>query len=316
MRGFLFLFLTTFLFAAEYVPYPIGYSIPECKIVKQIPNKKIDFAIYLPNQSHIYANEEDYYKGYQDAFFAVTHKKGGWDCLRHYEILANGCIPYFVDLELCPDSNTLYFLPKKLILEAMHLEGVSFMSIDRNKFNVQRYYEILAELMEYTRTHLAAEKMAEYLLKTMNYTGHGKILFLSQDVRPEYLRDLTLIGLKGILGDRVVDTPKIHHLYQTYPEDVRNLWGKGMTYSKILPDLNINISNIPERIARREFDLIIYGETHKGDFPFHDLVRKYYRDDEIAYLYGDECVPACNFNLKNVFMREHYLFHSAILCPK
>jgi hypothetical protein len=29
-------------------------------------------------------------------------KKGGWDCLRHYEIIGNGCMPYFENIEKCP----------------------------------------------------------------------------------------------------------------------------------------------------------------------------------------------------------------------
>ena len=32
------------------------------------------------------------------AWFALTRPKGGWDCLRHYEILAAGTLPYFLDL--------------------------------------------------------------------------------------------------------------------------------------------------------------------------------------------------------------------------
>jgi hypothetical protein len=49
-------------------------------------------------------------------------KKAGWDCMRHYEILGNNCIPYFVGLEDCP-KNTLANLPKELLLEAKDLAG-------------------------------------------------------------------------------------------------------------------------------------------------------------------------------------------------
>jgi hypothetical protein len=151
--------------------------------------------------------------------------KAGWDCMRHYEILANGCIPYFLDQ--CP-AKTMYLLPKELIKEAMNLEGVSYLQIDHSKFNYKRYYEILDELLEYTRNHLTIKSMANYLLRTVDYSGIGKILYLSQDPGPDYLRCLMLAGLKELLGgDRVIDFPKINHIYTSYPRgNVRSLYGK------------------------------------------------------------------------------------------
>jgi hypothetical protein len=53
---------------------------------------------------------------YHRARFAYTQKKGGWDCLRHYEIMANGCIPIFRGLDQCP-VDTLTTFPKGLIRE-------------------------------------------------------------------------------------------------------------------------------------------------------------------------------------------------------
>ena len=200
-----------------FIPYPIEYSIPEAKVVQRIPVKDLDFAAAVPGEPYLYAEESAYYRGYQRAFYAVTTKKAGWDCLRHYEILANGCIPYFLDLDQC-SKETMYFLPRELIQEAMHLDGVSYLHIDHSKFNKKRYYEILDELLQYTRDHLTTRQMAAYLLKTLDYSGQGKILVLSQDTRTEYMRDLILIGLKELLHHRVIDFPKIPHIYQSYSQ--------------------------------------------------------------------------------------------------
>lgn len=41
--------------------------------------------------TYIFENEEEYYNDYKKSLFAITRKKGGWDCMRHYEILACGC---------------------------------------------------------------------------------------------------------------------------------------------------------------------------------------------------------------------------------
>jgi len=291
-------------FHLETTPFPIQFSIPERKIVENSPIKYKDFAFIMPGdfQTYIYNQEADYYADYQRSYYAITTKKGGWDCMRHYEILANGCIPYFLNLEECP-PNTLTFFPKDLILEAMHLDGVSYLTIDHSKFDKCKYYEILNQLIEYTREHLTTKKIAEYVLNKLEYAGQGKILFLSNDLNPDYLRCLTLIGLKELIGDRVVDIPKIEHIYQNYPNDLDEFFGKGDTYTKTVKDLSVDRENIEERIKAREFDLVIYGSLHRG-LRYHDLVQQYYTPSEIAYLCGED-EHECNHSLNNLFLREY-----------
>lgn len=285
-------------------PYPIQFSMPEIKIVESIPKKTKDFAFIVPREldTYIYSEEADYYQDYKSSYFAITCKKGGWDCMRHYEILANGCIPYFVDLDQC-DSDTMHFLPKNLILEAMQLDGVSYKKIDHSKFDKKKYYEILTQLLEYTRQHLTTRRMAEYVLNTVKYSGEGKILFLSKDPYPDYMRCCTLIGLKEVLGSRVVDVPKIEHIYKNYPKDVRELYGKGFSYSKIVDDLFIDRSNVIERIKNKEFDLVIYGSIHRG-LLYHDLVCSIYSPNEIFYICGEDNHDCEYSHLPNLFLRE------------
>jgi len=96
--------------------FPISFAIPTCK-VNFVKDKTRDIAICDPRDrsTYIYNNEVDYYNGYQEARLAVTIKKAGWDCMRHYEILANGCLPYFLDIAKCPDL-TMTSFPKQLCL--------------------------------------------------------------------------------------------------------------------------------------------------------------------------------------------------------
>ena len=117
--------------------------------------------------------------------------------MRHYEILANGCIPYFIDLEQA-DPKTMYFLPKELILQAMNLPGVRQGYIDHDIFDKAKYFEILNKMLAHTRQHLTTKSLAAYLLETINYEGCGKILVLSEDIAPDYLRCLMLTGLKEL----------------------------------------------------------------------------------------------------------------------
>ena len=96
---------------------PISFSVPKLKILQSIDNKPTHLiAPLIPGKSktYIYNNEEDYYKMYQKSIFGITYKKTGWDCMRHYEILMNGCIPMFLDIEACPTMTMENFPKKKL----------------------------------------------------------------------------------------------------------------------------------------------------------------------------------------------------------
>lgn len=300
MRWF---FLFPLLLCAE--PFPIQFSISESKIVKAIPQKDRDFAFIIPGdlKTYVFQDEKDYYRDYQRSYFAVTREKGGWDCMRHYEILANGCIPYFLNLKKCPPK-IMTRLPKKLILKAMHLPGVSYLHIDHRRFDPKKYRHILRQLLDYTRTVLSSRNMAQSILDTMRYTGTGKILYLSKDLGPDYLRCCALIGLKELLKDRVIDVPKIDHIYESYALDEHLLYGKGFSYTRIVEDIPVDRDNIEERIRNKEFDLIIYGSVHRG-CPFEDLVRDVYPPTQVVYLCGED-KHSCEFkHYPNLFLREY-----------
>lgn len=104
---------------------PISFKFPATKLPyltlgsSYIPPKKNILAPCDPRwrKTYNFRSEKSYYKQYSSALFAVTTKKGGWDCMRHYEILANHCIPFFPDISQMPkDRMTEY--PRKLQLEA------------------------------------------------------------------------------------------------------------------------------------------------------------------------------------------------------
>lgn len=298
-------------------PYPIQFSISETKIVNEIPKKIKDFAFIVPGQlnTYIYDNETEYYNDYQSSYFAITTKKAGWDCLRHYEILANGCIPYFTDLDKCP-KDTMAFLPKKLIIEAMNLDGVSLGKIDHNKFDHQKYYEILNDLLAYTKKHLTTKSIAKYILETVNYAG-GKVLILSDvNLRTDYMVACTVIGLKELIKDKAIDYPKIDYIYKNYTGNTKQLYGKGFSYTKIVDDYPMDRTNIENRIKNKEFEIIIYPAIHYCNnfhwntkynctHMFYNTVINSYEPEKIIYLDGEDFHQECIFsNHKNLFLRE------------
>jgi hypothetical protein len=135
---------------------PITFGIPTCKLTTPNKNKTQEYATCIPGQpeTYVFKDEKSYYEDYQKSYYGVTMKKAGWDCMRHYEILGNYCIPYFVGLEDCP-KNTLVNFPKELLLEGRELA---------NNFDEQKYFNILNELFDYTKNHLTTKNIANYIL--------------------------------------------------------------------------------------------------------------------------------------------------------
>jgi len=92
--------------------YPTGFGIPR-HIIRPIDLSKKDqmFQKTAPDNSvfkqvsdigggfahHKFTVEEEYYDDLSKSWFGLTCKKGGWDCLRHYEIIAAGSVLLFKD---------------------------------------------------------------------------------------------------------------------------------------------------------------------------------------------------------------------------
>lgn len=134
---------------------PIHFAIPDCKITRETPKKTRMLSSVIPGEKYIFDVEQDYYKEYQSSNFAITTKKAGWDCMRHYEILANKCIPIFKDLQNCP-QNTLTNLPKELLVECESI-------IDN--FDQHKYDSVNNELFNFTKQYLTTKQLANYVLE-------------------------------------------------------------------------------------------------------------------------------------------------------
>jgi hypothetical protein len=97
--------------------FPTGFGIPEDRILPvRLEEKNQLFQITAPDYAafrdvndlgggfshHVFDQEEDYYRDLSRSWFGLTCKKGGWDTLRHYEIIAAGTVLLFRDLDKKP----------------------------------------------------------------------------------------------------------------------------------------------------------------------------------------------------------------------
>jgi hypothetical protein len=106
-------------FLTGFIPLPtiheISFSIPESKIQTEIIPKTKLFAKHIVDEEvsrqvegsmtkYAFQHEKDYYDDLNSSKFGITTKRGGWDCLRHYEIAANNAIVCFRNLNEKHDS--------------------------------------------------------------------------------------------------------------------------------------------------------------------------------------------------------------------
>ena len=275
---------------------PLSFCIPEECVVADIPNKKNLLASLIPGDvsTYIFKNKEkEYNEMYKTSRFAITKKKGGWDCLRHYEILMNGCIPLFENLKDCP-NNTLTTYPKNLNDEAYEL----YNNWVENENCIIEYNKLCKRFLEHTRNYCTTKNTVKYFLNNIKNGDKVKnILLITGHAGINYNRESLWIGLKRHckeINGMAVECDKIPFLYK----DTDNT--SDFTYTRRLDvDDHINMSKkeIIEKINNKFWDLIIYGKVGPDEyctFPFFDVVKENYNKDKIIFIYGGDEI----FNLK------------------
>jgi hypothetical protein len=140
--------------------FPIQFGTPKEKIVKTIPVKSQQYGTVIPGDmtTYIFKDEKSYYDDYQKSYFGLTTKKAGWDCGRHYEILMNGCIPFFPDLQGCP-THTMVHFPKDVLIDVANR-----LKTPEPEVSDEWYFSVLEKLLEYTRDRLTTERVVLNML--------------------------------------------------------------------------------------------------------------------------------------------------------
>ena len=177
--------------------HPIGFSIPPQYVRAVVPAKGQALATVIPGAHDTYkflptpdatpneltALERGYYADMERAYFGLTWKKAGWDCLRHLELLAAGCVPLFTDIGTAP-AGAVAFLPKRVLSLALRFPGVEHIrgvpgagdvnpsatrdvAINPAAIDPVLYSLTVTALLDYTRRHLTTPRMAAHVLATM-----------------------------------------------------------------------------------------------------------------------------------------------------
>ena len=323
--------------------YPISFSIPEEDIVNDIPNKTKFQSNLIPGDlsTYIYENKETYNNEYKNSLFAFTYKKGGWDCARHYEILSNGCIPYFPTIEECP-TNTMFLLPRGLIKEGnklyedinnkinkkiVNLDNIVNFSDMKKKWKIKDSHTHIFEII-YKNINVNINEIDEddiqkckiLIKKLIEYTKTN----LSTKAIANYVLNVTNnLNASSILYLSRDNKPD--YLNNLTLHGFKNLLGKECydcpKMSCIYENGNIktrtttlytlqnllnneqhkDIGNIEENIKNHKYSLIIYGSYTRG-MPYFDLVTKFYKSENIILFDGEDSARHVNEKIKNCFV--------------
>lgn len=139
--------------------FPIQFAFPTSKVnINRKKDKKLAHSDPRDRSTYIFKNENDYYQDYQFSKYAYTMKKAGWDALRHYEIMANGCVPIFFDLFNCP-RHTMYRFPKSLLIKFDYFYHNDFKWLEKN------YDELSNDLFEHFMNFNTTKATAAYFMK-------------------------------------------------------------------------------------------------------------------------------------------------------
>lgn len=150
--------------------HPIQFSIPKEKILSSPPKKTRLMAPMDPMDAttYIYKTEESYYVQYAESCYAATMMKAGWDCLRHYEIMSQWCLPYFRSFDACPPT-IMEKLPRAELLLIKHLVEFFYPPFagTGEKILKQAWDELIPSMNIILHTYLTTEAMATYILDTV-----------------------------------------------------------------------------------------------------------------------------------------------------
>ena len=212
---------------------------------------KRDFARLVPGdvRTYNYSEEVSYLEMYASSLYCITKKKGGWDCLRHYEILLAGCVPYFLDIRNIPGRSMVHF-PHHLIQLLMRLPGLpsedaladqlshdANIMIDHEVFPKGEYESLRSAMLSFVESHMLSAKRASDL----RLAHHRVFLHSAATVEKpvDYLRELLMVGLLEN-GHQVLTTFNASYIFEDFNVSRLDMpwgasYGRGFLYERGLP---------------------------------------------------------------------------------
>lgn len=146
---------------------PVSFAFPDHKI--QIPIDKTGvLSPLIPGdvKTYIYDTEQSYYDQYNRSLFGITMKKNGWDCLRHYEIMGARCVPWFIDLQDCPQT-ICTTLPRDLLMKVKPFLSEKTIESYDDISTRDEYFDLEYKIHQHFVKYCTTSALATYILDSM-----------------------------------------------------------------------------------------------------------------------------------------------------
>jgi hypothetical protein len=288
--------------------WPISFSYP--RIGQSAPSEsaweqRALKSHIVPGSPHGYGEEEPYLANYRGSKNALTHKKAGWDCFRHLEILASGAIPVMPDARHIPRETMVHY-PKAVLEEVSDALPRLLGNVSENSRQ---------ELRQFFEENMTSRAMAQYIRTSAGIRQGEKVLFVDQSLttKADYLSVLSLIGLTQESGADITPLFDPACLYAGFPGDTHHLWGRGFGYSRVLPEgLRKPLIDNPEDYLEQnlhEFDWVLVGSVTRNWRLAEELLSRF-DPERTIWLHGEDKPPARDernylaARVGNVFVRE------------
>lgn len=170
----------------------ISFSLPAEKLISDpAPSKRELLASHVVDPevaarlgvgtSYAFTDEHDYYADLRAARFGVTVKRAGWDCLRHYEQAANGCVPCFRRLDRKPPRCAPHGLDAK---NSVVYQDYDDLMRQLEAIDDARYAQLRAGAMAWARESTTVIRAEQFLLACDVSRPPARALGVNRDARP------------------------------------------------------------------------------------------------------------------------------------
>jgi hypothetical protein len=268
--------------------------------------KTRDLAFIVPNvaSTYIYRNELDYRRSYEDSWKARTMKKAGWDCNRHVEIMAAGCIPVFTNTKLIP-SSIMTFYPKKLF---------AFVEDNQQETNIFKLAIIRHFIIDWASKFLKFKSIVKYMANVteISLTTNGtRFAYLDDHLpnEPDYLSSVILGGLVENLGIESVDifypAPYLSMNGPWHLKSGGKIYGQGFGNSHYLPVYTPrSFDDMYRDLKDGKYAGVAYGCFTRTQVHYQEVVKIYKRNQIWVGACNDEPRTAPFDHLSTSFIRE------------
>ena len=268
--------------------WPISFSFPKIRKDPPPPLHQSVSSI-IPGEPYSFISPSEYLNEYASSQMAITHRKAGWDCFRHVEILASGSIPLVLDVEAIPKYSMIHYPKKSLAIVTEQVRAPGGVPDSTTRAGFQKYFQ----------HHLTSRSMADYMLRMADLRNSQRVLFVDEALpfMPDYQSLLALIGLKQLLGQSCEVFSPVDYLYEDWAGETDRLYGRGFNYTRVLDSTLRSQSEggeelggqIGELLSER-YDALVVGSISRNWSRAEQLLEVFPRERTV-WIYGEDSPP-------------------------